>query len=141
MWGETMDPLDQVPCYPFWRYACNRARYHVCEVLTLAGEPATPWNVARFVESLPRSKRQQECASWQKGSYFFRCGERAYAAAHHDSDARAKLFGACEYFDYLLKRPRRIREMMVESFVGVLQFYEVEEYGERERRRLTPSAN
>jgi hypothetical protein len=137
-----MEPLDRVPCFAFWRRGCADTRYYVCNVLRLAGERVTPWNVASFVKSLPRTTGELHCGTWREESYCGRCVARALAAVADNSDGYWSLKFACEFlFDYLLARPPEVREMLVESFVGILEVLDVEGFGERERRRLTPSLN
>jgi hypothetical protein len=124
-----------------WSKACNDACGHACKILSLAGEEVTPWNIARFVKSLPQLRTESNERTWQDNSYCFSCFGKACAENPKGTDCWRAIVDAGEFLVTFLAARPVLREMVVEALVAVLEPLDVVEFGERERRRLSPSAN
>jgi len=122
----SVEMIDMMRGYEFWREGCGRMSGMVCELLRMAGQPVTLATVQRVVESLPRRAADLACAEWCKRSYCCECLELAHSKAVNEIGDKQFDF-LCDYFlAYFPNRTMLAQETMIDSFVGILRALELD---------------
>jgi hypothetical protein len=115
----ALEPLDLIPRFAFWRDGCRTMAKSICEVLRLAGEPATPKNILAFVGSLPRDPGDLTSQLWQSG-YCSSCLAKAYDKAPETDMSSAEHSLVGYFLRYFPERDRLCQLMLIDAFIGII---------------------
>ena len=110
----SLDPIDLIPEFAFWRDGCRAMSANICTVLQRAGEDIKRSNILSFLHSLPRSYHDLTSEMWSKG-YCHEYLEKAFPNMNGMSDP------VMDYFVvYFPARSYVSQMMLIDAFIGIL---------------------
>jgi hypothetical protein len=118
-----MHAMDFTIGEDFWLDGCRMMAAVIRETLRLAKEPETPANVIKIVQSMLRSTSEQSYETFKKG-FCASCLEKVY---NGDSPKEEKNVLMDYYLKFFPSRRWATQEMIVASFVGILQGLDLEQ--------------
>lgn len=121
----SVEMIDMMRGYEFWREGCGRMCGIVCELLRMAGQPVTLASVLRVVESLPRRRTDLASPEWRQ-EYCYKCLETAHTNAVSEIETKRFDFVANYFVFYFPQRTWLAQETMIDSFVGILRALELD---------------